>query len=217
MSCIWCSSCDFTRPRNSSTSFAFYFTMPKRKSNDGTPKRDAHLVHLETFRRSLPHVSGSALSSILQEIEEQGLPQLKQRKHFQQARDHLLSKYTAYGPLLTSISLECANGSAIQIPCANFCHCVMLATGMKAAWLVYSMTLPINTIHQQLLLGIWLHTMMKLWLVIHWGVTQQGRCSWCIFHLQKWAPFSSQKKRSGYVALPQDLLWLLMFVEAWVK
>lgn len=94
--------------------------MPKRKSNDGTPKRDAHLVHLETFRRSLPHVSGSALSCILQEIEEQGLPQLKQRKHFQQARDHLLSKYTAYGPLLTSISLECANGSTIQIPCANF-------------------------------------------------------------------------------------------------
>lgn len=94
--------------------------MPKRKNNDGMPQRDAHLVQLETFRRSLPHVSGSALSSILQEIEEQGMPTLKQRKHFQEARDHLLSKYDSYGPLLTSISLECVNGKTIQIPCANF-------------------------------------------------------------------------------------------------
>ena len=94
--------------------------MPKRKKDDGMPQRDAHLVQLETFRRSLPHVSGSALSCILQEIEEQGMPTLKQRKHFQQARNYLLSKYNSYGPLLTSISLECVNGSTIQIPCANF-------------------------------------------------------------------------------------------------
>ena len=94
--------------------------MPKRKKDDGIPQREAQLVQLETFRRSLPHVSGSALSCILQEIEEQGVPTLKQRKHFQQARDYLLSKYNSYGPILTSISLECVNGSTIQIPCANF-------------------------------------------------------------------------------------------------
>ena len=106
--------------------------------------------------------------------------------------DHYLLQFHWNVPMAAQLKFH------VQI----FCHCLMLATGMKAAWLVYFMTLPIDTIHQQLLLGIWLHTMMKLWLVIHWGVTQQGRCNWCIFHLQNWVPFSSQKRRAGYVALP---------------
>ena len=70
----------------------------------------AKLRRLERFRRKLPHVSASALSAILKEVAETGLPERRSRDDMRRARDELLDTDTPYGPLMTDITLVRKNG-----------------------------------------------------------------------------------------------------------
>ena len=48
--------------------------------------RPAKLRRLEDIRRKLPYLSASALASLIKDFEDQGIPELSQRKHIQEAK-----------------------------------------------------------------------------------------------------------------------------------
>ena len=81
--------------------------------------RKAKLIKLDGFRRSLPHVSASALSAILAEVSKTGTPEVHSRSSFRDASRLLTTRSTPYGPLLTSMLLHCPDGNTQQIPCVN--------------------------------------------------------------------------------------------------
>ena len=62
--------------------------------------RPNKLQRLNQLRRSVPYVSQSALSAILADVKEKGVPDLHQRKAMQEATTSELSKLDAYGPLI---------------------------------------------------------------------------------------------------------------------
>ena len=62
--------------------------------------RAAKLRKLNGLRRHVPHMSASAMSSLLQELHEHGMPELHTRAHLAEATDHELNSHDAYGPLL---------------------------------------------------------------------------------------------------------------------
>lgn len=72
--------------------------------------RAAKLRRLNEFRRSLPHVSASALSSILDEVNRIGVPDMYGRKHMQQATALELHGETPYGPLFQTAQLHNTSG-----------------------------------------------------------------------------------------------------------
>ena len=62
-------------------------------------ERAAKLRRLESLRRDNPHITASALTSLLQDIQENGMPDLVARKHVKEARDVRLQEVNSYGPL----------------------------------------------------------------------------------------------------------------------
>ena len=62
--------------------------------------RDVKLRRLEAFRRSKPHCSASALSQILADIKQHGLPELTNRDSMREGRDRLATLMTPYGTML---------------------------------------------------------------------------------------------------------------------
>lgn len=59
--------------------------------------REAKLRRVEAVRRRLPHVSASALSSILAEVQQHGIPEAHGRRDLQQARDLVADADTPFG------------------------------------------------------------------------------------------------------------------------
>ena len=73
----------------------------------------AELLTLDRFRRKVPHLTGSALSSVLQQIEKEGIPALSRRKDTTEAQKYImLQRQTPYGPLQSSV---CVHGSRIEV------------------------------------------------------------------------------------------------------
>ena len=64
-------------------------------------------------------MSSSALSNIVKDIQEHGLPELHQRKHMQQARDWRLNEHNAYGPLTETVSIMFKDGKKGEIMLVN--------------------------------------------------------------------------------------------------
>ena len=81
--------------------------------------RPAKLRRLEDLRRGNPYVSSSALSNIVKDIQQHGLPELHQRKHMQQARDARLDEHTGYGPLTGKINVMLKDGKKGEIMVVN--------------------------------------------------------------------------------------------------
>jgi len=69
------------------------------------PSKRVRLAHLEHFRRKVPHVSASALSAVLLEAKESGIPDLHDRRDFREARDAVLDEATPYGPIYQSVDV----------------------------------------------------------------------------------------------------------------
>lgn len=61
--------------------------------------RSAKLQKLDQFRKSVPYVSKSALSAILDEVGRTGAPSLHSRKQMKEATVASLDRVNAYGPL----------------------------------------------------------------------------------------------------------------------
>ena len=81
--------------------------------------RAAKLQKVESFRRACPHVTAAGMAAILQEIDIHGAPELKQRKHFKEARDVRIAKHHAYGPLISELPVTLHNGESKTIPVVN--------------------------------------------------------------------------------------------------
>ncbi len=72
-------------------------------SGSSDSSRSKKLKTLNELRRKCPHVTASALSEILSEIAETGVPDLHGRAHIGEAADQEISQHNAYGPLLSSV------------------------------------------------------------------------------------------------------------------
>ena len=83
-------------------------------------ERAAKLRRLNQMRRSLPYVSASALSSVLQDVEEQGVPELHGRKHMKEASEKALADHNAYGDLIDSIPMVHKDGGTKMMLVINF-------------------------------------------------------------------------------------------------
>ena len=70
--------------------------------------RESKLRRLDTFRRSVPHVSASALAKIAASFQD--MPDLHYRDAFREARNNLVRQMTPYGPVLQELKLESVTG-----------------------------------------------------------------------------------------------------------
>lgn len=68
----------------------------------GSNSRSTKLKTLNELRRKCPHITASALSEVLSEIADTGLPELYGRGHIAEAAEQELSLHDSYGPLLSS-------------------------------------------------------------------------------------------------------------------
>ena len=81
--------------------------------------RESKLRRLNDFRRALPHVSASALASLLEEIAEHGAPELRSRQDMHRATLAEMSKDTPYGPLMTDVELIDMKGTIFSMACIS--------------------------------------------------------------------------------------------------
>ena len=75
----------------------------------------------EALRRDNPRVSASALSALLEDIEQHGMPDLTGKKHAKKARDYTLHQHTAYGPMLETVELVNIDGTSQEMVVVNMC------------------------------------------------------------------------------------------------
>jgi hypothetical protein len=98
-------------------------------------ERVAKLRRLNDFRRSLPHVSASALSSILDEISRTGVPDLRSRHCLHEATASEVDAGGPYGGLLCNVELQAVGGGRTNMLVVNpfaMLHIAALAPGFAA-------------------------------------------------------------------------------------
>ena len=81
--------------------------------------RAAKLRRLNALRRTCPHLTASALAGVLNEIEEQGLPDLHNRWNVAEAADAELQMHDSYGPLIFDQTLKCIDDTNMEITMVN--------------------------------------------------------------------------------------------------
>lgn len=74
--------------------------------------RAAKLMRFDRFRRAVPHLSASALSSVLRRVDDEGVPELFSRNVALEAQDHIMARRTPCGPLLESREIH---GCKVQL------------------------------------------------------------------------------------------------------
>ena len=67
--------------------------------------REAKLRRLNALRRRLPYASASAISALLDDVAEHGIPDSHSRRDIRESRDAIVNTKTPFGPLLTELSL----------------------------------------------------------------------------------------------------------------
>ena len=84
-------------------------------------ERAAKLRRLTDLRRSLPHLSASALSAVLAEVREHGIPEGGSRWDLAQASEQALVENTPYGSVLDSVQLVSTGGKKpLKLEVVNF-------------------------------------------------------------------------------------------------
>ena len=81
--------------------------------------RAAKLRRLNALRRTCPHLTASALAGVLNEIEEQGLPDLHSRWNVAEAADAELQMHDSYAPLIFDQTLKCIDDTNMEITMVN--------------------------------------------------------------------------------------------------
>ena len=77
----------------------------------------------------MPYLSASALASLIKDFEDQGIPELSQRKHIQEAKKVAVIKHHAYGPLIGYIPMVYNDGSSKNMLVVNFLSWLQAAFG----------------------------------------------------------------------------------------
>ena len=83
-------------------------------------ERESKLQKIGELRQTVPFVTKSALSKILDHVEKEGVPQLHSRKHMAESTAKFLSKACAYGPIFLSKKLFNSDGSTCEVKILNF-------------------------------------------------------------------------------------------------
>ena len=108
--------------------------MSSSSENFATPSRSEQLQQLNKFRRSQPHVSASALSSVLKEVAEHGMPELHSREHMHEAVADLTGAVTPHGKLMHPLTLQLKDGGSVDTwavnPFAFFVSCNKAGRGI---------------------------------------------------------------------------------------
>ena len=76
---------------------------------------------LQDLRAATPHVSKSALESILQYVEKHGLPEHKTAKAMRLANQSVVKGANGHGPLLVHQDVLCNDGSTVKVEFVNLC------------------------------------------------------------------------------------------------
>lgn len=92
----------------------------------GSSDRPCKLRKLEHFRRQLPYVSLSALQSVLDLVDKEGVPELHSRKNAKQAVEQHIRSFNQYGPLLDEMDCKMLDGRTKKVP---FCNLLTLLQG----------------------------------------------------------------------------------------
>ena len=82
-------------------------------------ERQQKLRRLNDFRRALPHVSSSALSALLKEVEAHGCPELHGRSHVHEATVAEMNADTPYGSMLVDLDVVGRGGEHMQLVAVN--------------------------------------------------------------------------------------------------
>ena len=90
--------------------------MSDRSSERGD--RPSKLQKVNQLRRSLPHLTASALASVCKTIREEGVPELTQRKHIAEAARASLED-TGHGPIVEALRLQ-EGSKRVEVPGVNF-------------------------------------------------------------------------------------------------
>jgi hypothetical protein len=79
-------------------------------------ERPAKLARLTNMRRGLPYMSASAMSALLKDVKEQGLPEMIGRKDITAARVEAIQKADApFGSLVQSVQVMGRNGKPMAV------------------------------------------------------------------------------------------------------
>ena len=81
--------------------------------------RPSKLQKVARLRRSLPHLTASALSEVCKTMRSEGVPDLTQRKHIAEAARASL-RDTGHGPIVEHMELTQSNGAQLRVPSVNF-------------------------------------------------------------------------------------------------
>jgi hypothetical protein len=81
--------------------------------------RESKLRKLNAFRCRLPHVSHTALSSLLTAARQGDLPELCRRSDIREARDANVMQTTPYGPLIYSVDFAAFPNGTITVDLVN--------------------------------------------------------------------------------------------------
>ena len=87
-------------------------------------ERQQKLRRLNDFRRHKGHCSAAVVSQILNDVKENGLPELTTRVCLRQARDSITATQTIHGPLLQHMTCLDLDGGPVQIPITHPLACL---------------------------------------------------------------------------------------------
>ena len=101
--------CGCPPPPHSAITFrkcdVFHATMYASHFGSILMDRAAKLRRLNVLRRSIPHLSASALTALLDDVAKHGVPELHDRKHVREATRQLVDADTDYGKILVPATL----------------------------------------------------------------------------------------------------------------
>ena len=89
------------------------------KRNASSNERAEKLQKLHDFRFRMPHMSKTALHTVLASIKEEGSLELSRREHMHEALSAELAQHNAYGPLIETLHLCTKSGQQTDILLCN--------------------------------------------------------------------------------------------------
>jgi hypothetical protein len=103
-------------------SFVLYFqvlVMETSQKGTATSSRASKLAKLTKLRKNIPQTSKSALEAILQNIKDDGLPELTTAKNMREGCRVAMEQMNGYGPLLLEHRLHGVDGSIKKVKLVN--------------------------------------------------------------------------------------------------
>ena len=111
------------------------------------PSRDDSPLHammasssslsVQSLRARVPFVSQSALTSILEVVAKEGVPEQRKRKHIYDSTRQMLERMCLYGPLVISAVAYTLSDQAVEITFVNFLSLLAGTYAMADSWADY--------------------------------------------------------------------------------